>query len=265
MTKLLVFCSCMSDTQGQSSHLWQTLKQTLSFGTSQDPSSEGNGKAPGGASPIGRLSPATVKDLPPLQTQNGTNASHLLTQNGTSASHLQRPSREHQRSSSWVRRFSGRRLSSERPASMESGRRSESATESLPQASSKAVPAVLDQNGRTSSSVDSPSQEISLRSDSDARRDFLDKYDAASLELFNRLSDSSASCMGDTACQEVAPWNRAPGHLVRHHCACTCQWKCCRSGVHGQTIGLHEQSFLATPGFQRSSVALEDLLFLPLN
>lgn len=50
------------------------------------------------------------------------------------------------------------------------------------------------------------------------RGDFLRAYDAAVLEMLNRLSSSQASCIGDIPLLDVAPWNRRPGYLVSPTC-----------------------------------------------
>lgn len=47
----------------------------------------------------------------------------------------------------------------------------------------------------------------------DPRQEFLEAYDAATLQLCNRLFEREASCIADTGFREVAPWNRVPGYL----------------------------------------------------
>jgi hypothetical protein len=57
----------------------------------------------------------------------------------------------------------------------------------------------------------------------DPRQEFLEAYDAATLQLCNRLFEREASCIADTGFREVAPWNRVPGYLVRPCCCCCLQ------------------------------------------
>lgn len=204
----------MTEPQGPANQLWQSLKQSLSFGKSQDlDDPKGDIKKPPGS--VSRLPAPDVDSLPPLQDQNGSNPSHLQRPE-------ERHSKNHQRSSSWLKRISSLQRSSEHARSGPDSAKLATAEQSQPQLSSTGSGIVesagLAQNGSARPQAlqeqSSLGTEAAGEAQSGTREAFLQEYDKATLELCNRLSGSTASCMADTGFQEVAPWNREPGHLV---------------------------------------------------
>ena len=51
-------------------------------------------------------------------------------------------------------------------------------------------------------------------SEDGARAQFLEEYDAATLQLCNRLSNANATSVAETTTSKVAPWSCVPGYLV---------------------------------------------------
>ena len=70
------------------------------------------------------------------------------------------------------------------------------------------VEARLQQNGDANGSSEAEAYPLGERGE------FLKAYDAAVLEMLNRLHGSQSSCVGDVPLLDVAPWNRKPGYLV---------------------------------------------------
>ena len=213
----------MSDAQGPASTLWQSVKQSLNIGKSQDSDHDlrrGSVRSSGShdlkrgshldSSSPAVLSASDIHSLPPLQ--NG------------SAHHSEVPHKEHLRTSSWIKRFGSRKRSSDFSASAPEdpvARPDATAGQVGPQKASSEAAARLSHDvsrgssRRTSAEQQKTEQQASKKAASGSREAFLEEYDAATLELCNRLSGSTASCIGDTGFQDVAPWNRESGYLVR--------------------------------------------------
>lgn len=218
----------MAEPQGAASYLWSSLKHTISLRKSQDvePELKKGGLSPAdGHSEV--LSGSQVDDLPPLQLQNGSTAPQLQPSD--------QPEKEARKSSSWIRRLSVRRRSSEM-----------SGPAASPAASGRLASGELQLNGNGRNSVSTSSADLGRSSKQNglhtnsvapnrqeegsgnrssvnkaapgSREAFLEDYDAATLELCNRLAGTASTCIADTAFQEVAPWNREPGYLVGPGC-----------------------------------------------
>lgn len=217
----------MADSGGGSS-FWQTLKYSLSLGQSyeekphQKPDEfDTNALKPKLSGEV--LSDADVNGLPPLQ-QNG--GSHLHTP------HPEPSLREQRRSNSWLRRIStkSRRSSESGNFAPDAGRLSGTSQDlnrrgSHSSLSRKESHGGLSRRQSHASSIGEPIPEKASRLGEEKpndiytdspRAEFLRAYDAATLQLCNSLSGKSASSVGDTGFQDVAPWNRQPGFLVRH-------------------------------------------------
>ena len=218
----------MAESQGAASHFWNSLKHSMSLRKSQDADSGPKKSSINDSSQPEILSGSDVDSLPPLQLQNGSAAQEVAEQ-------ADQPEREARRSSSWIRRLSVRKHSTEACGLQEqaassgrlpsgdlqaNGHRQDSLS-----TSSGGVGRSSKQNGLHSSSVVSSGEaegsgnRVTVSKASPGSREaFLEDYDAATLALCNRLAGTSVTCIGDTAFQEVAPWNKEPGYLVRLGC-----------------------------------------------
>ena len=224
-----MLCSLMAESQGAAGHIWSSLKHSLSLRRSQDTEPDLKEGSCNHAGKAEVLSAPAIDNLPPLQLQNGSAAPQQ---------HIEQPGKEERRSSSWIRRLSVRRRSSELPESREPSGRLASGDlhtnggrgESL-SSSSTDLGNASKQNGLAVSSVapereaeGSETRQPSSKAPPGSREAFLEAYDAATLEMCNKLAGTSATSIGDTAFQDVAPWNRESGYLVR-----LSPWRICSS------------------------------------
>ena len=214
----------MAESQGATSHLWNSLKHSLSLRKSQDIDSDLQ-KSSINTSHAEVLSGSELDALPPLQLQNGSAAPQLQ--------QADQHETESRRSSSWIRRLSVRRRSTEmsQEPSASSGRLPSGDLQANGDRRDSLSPssAGLDRSSKrnglhsssavSSSVVEGPGTSgTESKASSGSREAFLEEHDAATLKLCNRLAGASATCIGDTAFQEVAPWNKEPGYLVGFGC-----------------------------------------------
>ncbi len=217
-----IVCRLMAESHS-GSNLWSSLKRSFSLRRSEDVDPDLRDNHSSEARKPEVLSSLQINDLPPLHLQNGS--AHLQL---PQAAH---PGQDHPKSGGWIQRLSMRRRSSEISSPQQPSSPSERLASGDLQANgaknetlstdAACLGKSSNQNGLHSNSIaperdakGSESQDRGSKASLGSREAFLEEYDAATLELCNRLAGSTATSLGDTAFQEVAPWNREPGYLV---------------------------------------------------
>ena len=215
----------MSDSHHHHGHhlgsgLWHTLKKISIIrkdhdsGKDHESGKESHPTSPQGTESAELLSQSQVETLPALQNGN------LSAQ----SSFKEEQANQSRRSLSWLRSLSSRKNSLDQPSAtahvnsvaIPNSPAGQPHTNHLARDHSTEVEGARASRLQRSNSASHENGQVPLESKAQpgTREAFLEAFDAASLEISNRLSGGKATCMGDTGFQEVAPWNRAPGYLV---------------------------------------------------